>query len=734
AIGLNIYSRPGAPFLRQAIRERRTTVSTPLKIVQGNISLVIRTPLYRDDFLIGHVQGVFEIDPLIAQIREIVDQNLVLHLEDNQGQNFYGAKENLTWTPPLPVTVGDHAWQLRAAWRVVPMESAWLARLLIWFGGSFFLASLMFIVYRIQLHTHLLARAVDQRTAALQESQRMIATLHSNLPGMVYRCSHDENWTMVYTSDGCQTLTGYSAEDFVVNKKISFQQLIHSDDLEVLSRKLDEAIAQKRPFKVIYRIITAQGETKWVWEQGRGVYSPQGELLALEGFIMDINERHLAEEARQKSEARLSAIVRTALNVIIVLSPDHRILEFNPEAERVYGRRREEVLGENFIEQLIPRELRKSVEADLQDVATGKETRGFEIEITIADGSRRSMIWNFSRLHDNAGQFIGIVAIGNDISDYRSAVDALSDKQRLLSNVLEALPVGVWIADREGKIISSNPAGQAIWAGSRYVGVEQSGEFKGWWANTGKPIAADEWALARAITKGETSVNELIEIQCFDGTRKTLLNSALTIHDADGKLEGAILVNQDVTEMERTRKALKANEEFLDRSQRVANVGSWEWDMVTQQVRWSEEMFRVYGMKKNDFDGTYASAVANTYPDDKALIERNIERVLRQGIATSMEFRIQRPDGKVRWVQGQTEPVANAKGEINRIIGTVRDITERKQAEEALWENEIKYRTLFETANDAIFLMKEGVIVDCNHHALEMYGCLRHELIGCSLV
>ncbi|HEU5339145.1 MAG TPA: EAL domain-containing protein, partial [Sulfuricaulis sp.] len=183
-----------------------------------------------------------------------------------------------------------------------------------------------------------------------------------------------------------------------------------------------------------------------------------------------------------------------------------------------------------------------------------------------------------------------------------------------------------------------------------------------------------------------------------------------------------------------TRKALKANEEFLDRSQRVANVGSWEWDMVTQQVRWSGEMFRVYGMKKNDFDGTYASAVANTYPDDKALMERNIERVLRQGIATSIEFRILRPDGKVRWVQGQTEPVANAKGEINRIIGTVRDITERKQAEEALWENEIKYRTLFEAAKDAIFLMKEGVIVDCNHHAQEMYGCLRHELIGRSLV
>ncbi|HEY5683623.1 MAG TPA: EAL domain-containing protein [Sulfuricaulis sp.] len=734
AIGVNIYSRPGAPFLRKAISERRTTVSNPVKIVQGELSVVIRAPLFRDDRLLGHVQGVFEIDPLIAQIKKIVDQNIVLHLEDKQGQYFYGATENLTWTPPVPVTVGDHTWQLRAAWMIVPMESAWLARILIWFGGSLFLASLMFIVYRIQSYTHLLTRAVGQRTAALQESQRMITTLLSNLPGMVYRCSHDENWTMVYTSDGCQTLTGYSAEDFVVNKKISFQQLIHSDDLEVLSRKLDEAIAQKRPFKVIYRIITAQGETKWVWEQGRGVYSPQGELLALEGFITDINERHIAEEARQKSEARLSAIVRTALNVIIVLSPDHRILEFNPEAVRVYGRRREEVLGEDFIKLLLPQELWKTVEADLQDVAVGKETRGFENEITATDGSRRSIIWNFSRLDDNAGHVNGIVAIGHDISDYRRAVVALSQKQKLLSDVLEALPIGVWITDRAGKVISSNPAGQAIWAGVRYVGIEQYGEYKGWWAHTGKPIVAEEWALARAITKGETSINELIEIQCFDGTRKTVLNSAMPLYDADGGLQGAIVVNQDVTQMQQTQKALRENEDFLDRSQRVASVGSWEWDVVTQQVRWSEEMFRVYGMEKKDFDGTYASAIANTHPNDIALLERNIERVLRQGIATSMEFRILRPDGKARWVQGQTEPFFNAKGEIIRVIGTVRDITERKQAEEALWENEIRYRTLFEAAKDAIFLMKDGLFMDCNQHTLEMFGCQRHEIIGRSLI
>ncbi|MDH5512040.1 MAG: EAL domain-containing protein, partial [Gammaproteobacteria bacterium] len=328
----------------------------------------------------------------------------------------------------------------------------------------------------------------------------------------------------------------------------------------------------------------------------------------------------------------------------------------------------------------------------------------------------------------------GVMAIGHDITDYRRAVDAVSKKERLLRNVLEALPVGVWITDRAGTIISANPAGRAIWAGARYVGVEQYGEHKGWWADTGKPIATEEWALARAISRGETSVNELIDIQCFDGTRKTILNSAMPIYDADGELEGAIVLNQDITQMIRTQKALKENEEFLDRSQRVADVGSWEWDVVTNQVKWSKQMYQVYGVGEKDFDGTFACAISRVHPDDLVRIERNAERMLRQGIATALEYRIRRPDGKLRWALSQSEPVADASGKITRVIGTVRDITERKLAEEALWENEIKYRTLFETAKDAIFLIRDGVFVDCNQRTFDMFRCQRHEIVGHSPV
>jgi len=134
--------------------------------------------------------------------------------------------------------------------------------------------------------------------------------------------------------------------------------------------------------------------------------------------------------------------------------------------------------------------------------------------------------------------------------------DPLFDKEVLIK-MLQLLPVGVWIMNREGRIIHGNPAGQQIWAGARYVGMAQFGEYKGWRADTGKLIAAEEWAASRAITKGEVSLKEEINIECFDGSSKTILNSAMPIKDADGAIIGAIIVNEDITELKKAHEEQK---------------------------------------------------------------------------------------------------------------------------------------------------------------------------------
>ena len=131
------------------------------------------------------------------------------------------------------------------------------------------------------------------------------------------------------------------------------------------------------------------------------------------------------------------------------------------------------------------------------------------------------------------------------------------DRVDLLRNVVDILPVGVWIMDETGKILYGNSAGHRIWAGARYVGVEQFAEYKGWWVATGKRIEAEEWAAARALRKGETSIDEEVEIECFDGTRKIILNSAMPIRDGENRVVGAVIVNHDITERKRFEEQLR---------------------------------------------------------------------------------------------------------------------------------------------------------------------------------
>jgi PAS domain S-box-containing protein len=125
----------------------------------------------------------------------------------------------------------------------------------------------------------------------LVESERNKAVLLSHLPGMAYRCNYDREWTMQFVSAGCFELTGYYPENILYNKDLSFNDLIVPEYREAIWQEWERALAKKQPFKYEYEITTAQGERKWVWEMGEGVFNDQGEVEALEGIVLDISER-----------------------------------------------------------------------------------------------------------------------------------------------------------------------------------------------------------------------------------------------------------------------------------------------------------------------------------------------------------------------------------------------------------------------------------------------------------
>lgn len=156
------------------------------------------------------------------------------------------------------------------------------------------------------------ANGYREAEQAARHGTGFLDALLGNLPGFVYRCANDPQWTMSFASAGSLALTGHPPED-LLSGRVCFADCIHPEDRQRVWDDVQVALDSGRPFLLKYRIVTASGEVRWVSERGRGVYSDDGELLALDGFIMDISERVRAEEslreqgriiAQQKEEIR----------------------------------------------------------------------------------------------------------------------------------------------------------------------------------------------------------------------------------------------------------------------------------------------------------------------------------------------------------------------------------------------------------------------------------------------
>jgi PAS domain S-box-containing protein len=163
--------------------------------------------------------------------------------------------------------------------------------------------------------------AVLERSAnELRESQRAMATLLSNLPGMAYRCRNDRAWSMEFVSEGCKDLTGYAPGDLIENYTISYGELIHPEDRAAAWNEVQRALQGRRAFRLEYRIRRKDGAERWVLEQGRGVFDDKGHLAAVEGFVTDITAQREAERDLLESNMRLHAALEREIGVAAQLS------------------------------------------------------------------------------------------------------------------------------------------------------------------------------------------------------------------------------------------------------------------------------------------------------------------------------------------------------------------------------------------------------------------------------
>ncbi len=142
----------------------------------------------------------------------------------------------------------------------------------------------------------------------LAESRRTLDTLIHNLPGLVYRCRNDPDWSMEFVSDGCKALTGYDPADLIDNKRLSYGSLVIGEDQKGVWNQVQAGVSCRKPFQMTYRICDRNGRIRWAWEQGRGIYDDRGNFVAIEGYIADISGHKHTEEALQMTNRKLQPL------------------------------------------------------------------------------------------------------------------------------------------------------------------------------------------------------------------------------------------------------------------------------------------------------------------------------------------------------------------------------------------------------------------------------------------
>ncbi len=290
----------------------------------------------------------------------------------------------------------------------------------------------------------------DRSRRALTERTRRLETLIDTLPGVVYRCRNEPAWPMETIEGDVESFTGHPPSAFLDGSVDFGEEVIHRDDRDDVWEAVQEGLETDGTFEVTYRIVTAEGETKWAWERGRGVHAGDDRLEALEGFVTDVTDR--VERERELTE--YETIVETARDIIYTLDPEGDFVMVNDYLLERTGYEREELVGAHVSELLSDEEVRKGARKIREMLANGGDPVAEYGSVIEGNGGESIPIrLRIAPLLDD-DRFRGTVGIARDVTEQTERERELERYERLVETMAEAM----YVLDEDGVITFVNDA------------------------------------------------------------------------------------------------------------------------------------------------------------------------------------------------------------------------------------------------------------------------------------
>jgi len=554
----------------------------------------------------------------------------------------------------------------------------------------------------------------DRKNAevALQEKQQQLTSLLNNIPHIAWLKDRDSR--LLAVNEPFAQASGYSSSELVGLTDLDIwptplAEAYRQDDREVMESRQQKRVEE--PF------LTVTGEEQWIETIKTPILNSRGESVGTAGIAVDITQRKQAERALQnlneeleqrvqqrtqelvRSEQDLRTIFNNVYDAILIHDINGTILDANDRALELRGATREQLLGATIPDLAAPDAPIEQLPELLARVQAG-ETLRFEWREQRFDNHMPFDV-EVSLRPVNLGNRSVFIAGVRDISDRKQAEKNLRESQQFIQTVLDTVPMPMFWKDRNSIFLGCNQQlAQVMGLGSTAEIVGRNGfEFSPAESEAASYYADDQQVMESGIAK--LGIEETFTLPT--GEQRWIETHKAPLRDWAGNVVGIVGMFQDITDRKRAEKALQDSERRYATLATAAPVAIFRFDPALNctyvNAQWS-------GMTGRPQEAALGKGWLDAlHPDDR---DRILAQAIEQALTTEHslargEGRHLLPNGNVRWFYVQVAPEIDAEGTMVGFVGTLTDITERKQIEFELAESEAKFRCLVEGSNDVIW-------------------------------
>ncbi|MFB2896840.1 PAS domain S-box protein [Aerosakkonemataceae cyanobacterium BLCC-F50] len=539
--------------------------------------------------------------------------------------------------------------------------------------------------------------------AALKESEQRFRILVETSSDVVWEVN--ENAVYTYVSPKINEILGYEPEEILGKTPLD---LMPPEEAKRVSKIFESIVARQQPFTCFENTqIHKNGNYVVIEASGVPIFNEKGIFKGYRGIDRNITERQLAEASLRESQTQLQAILDNLPAVMYLYDTQDRYLLINRQFETLFNVKKEEIIGKGIYDFWLPEIA--NVFATNNRLVREQGTAVHTEEVAPHEDGLHTYLTVKFPLKNSDGEIYAVCGISTDITDRKQAEKALQESQARLQKLTASVPgmIYQYVLHHDGShsFPYISPGSSQIW--------ELEPEEMQSNPQLGFDIIHPE-DLPSLIESTKISAQTLQPWQ-WEGRiipRSGNLKWVQGISRPEKQANGDTLWDGlfiDISDRKLAEAALSESERRLRIALNAANMGTWDWEIQTDKITWSEQTEIIFGYTPGTFPGNYQAYYNLIHPGDRDYLITEISHAIEQKIPYNVEHRIILPDGSIRWVAGKGDVICNSLGQTLGMSGVVMDITERRQAETALRDSEYKLRTIVENCNDAIFLKdKEG--------------------------